>query len=211
MRRGLAAAIVLTLLTPAAADAHRLDEYLQAARVSLARDRIVVELDVTPGATLAADVVAQIDRDHDDAISPIEASAYAQSVLASLVVELDGRSVEMTLTRVEAPTIGEMRAGLGTIQLRAAGKVESVGPGRRRLYFRNDHRLGASAYLVNALLPEDEDFRIAEQSRDPRQHSLRVEYDVTAAWPLKLLWLMLAAAGLPALFVVRRGDRATTG
>jgi hypothetical protein len=54
------------------------------------------------------------------------------------------------------------------------------------------------------MLPEDENFRIAEQSRDPRQRSLRVEYDVTAARLLKLLWLMLAAGGLPALFVVRR-------
>ena len=61
----------------------------------------------------------------------------------------------MTLTRVEAPSIDDMRDGVGTIQLRAVGNIDAVAAGRRHLYFRNNHQPAASVYLVNALVPED--------------------------------------------------------
>ena len=41
-------------------DAHRLDEYLQATRVAIERGRVTVEIDLTPGASLAADCFEQL-------------------------------------------------------------------------------------------------------------------------------------------------------
>ena len=70
-----------SLAMPAESAAHRLDEYLQAARVSLARDRIALEVDLTPGANIAPAIVALLDRDGDGTISPIEAEAYGQVCL----------------------------------------------------------------------------------------------------------------------------------
>ncbi len=204
MRRVVAAAIVFAVMMPAEPAAHRLDEYLQAARVSLARDRITLELDLTPGVTIASAIVPLLDRDGDSTISPVEAGAYGQSVLADLVVELDGRPVALTLTRVETPSIGEMRDGSGTIRLQAGGNVEAVGAGRRRLDFRNNHQPPMSVYLANALVPEDRDLRVAGQTRDPRQQRLRVEYDVRPQWPARLLWLVLGAAALSTLMVRRK-------
>lgn len=204
MTRVFVAAIVFTLAMPAESAAHRLDEYLQAARVSLARDRVTLEVDLTPGATIASDIVTLLDRDGDETISPIEAGAYGQVVLTDLVLELDGRSVPMTLTRVETPSLDDMRDGIGTIQIRAVGHVAAVGGGRRHLYFRNNHQPAASVYLVNALLPEDGDVGVVNQSRDPRQQGIRIEYNVGPRWPAQLLWLLLGAAGLSTLMVVRR-------
>ena len=90
-------------------------------------------------------------------------------VLADLVLELDGRPVALTLTRVETPSIDEMRDGSGTIEVRAVGNVED----RRRWPappgLRNNHQPAASVYLANALIPEDREVSVVGQSRDPRQ------------------------------------------
>jgi hypothetical protein len=199
-----AAAIVGVLAMPAESAAHRLDEYLQAARVSLARDRITLEVDLTPGADIAPAIVALLDGDGDNTISPIEAGTYGQAVLSDLALELDGRPVAVMLTRVEAPSIDDMRDGIGAIQLRAEGHIDAVAAGRRYLSFRNNHRPAASVYLVNALVPEDADVRVEGQRRDPRQQGVRVEYTVGPRWRAQLLWLVLCAAGLSTLMALRR-------
>jgi hypothetical protein len=200
MSRVVATAIVFAVMMPAKPAAHRLDEYLQAARLSLARDRITLEVDLTPGVNIAPAIVALVDRNSDHTISPIEAGAYGHVVLADLVLELDGRPVALTLTRVEAPSIDQMRDGSGTIHVRAAGSVETVAAGRGRLDFRNNHQPAVSVYLANALIPEDRGVRVLVQTRDPRQQGVRVEYDVRARWPSQLLWLVFGAAGVATFF-----------
>lgn len=64
--------ILACLASPLATEAHRLDEYLQATRLSVARDRIDLELDLTAGADVASAVFASIDTNHDGRISPTE-------------------------------------------------------------------------------------------------------------------------------------------
>ena len=206
MSRNVLAAIVGVLAMSVQLGAHRLDEYLQAARVALAREAIALEVDLTPGASVASDVIALVDRDRDGTVSPSEAEAYGQAVLADLAVTLDDRLVPMTLERVEIPTIEEMRAGLGTIQLRARGRIESIAAGRRQLRFRNHHRPGSSVYMVNALSPEDAGIMVTRQMRDPRQQEVRVEYSVGFGWPGQLLWLIAGAVGLLVLTRLRSGD-----
>jgi hypothetical protein len=205
MRKALPAAIAFVMALPAESSAHRLDEYLQAARVSLARDRIELEVDLTPGANIASAIVALLDRDGDNTISPVEARAYGQVVLSDLVLELDDRPVALTLTRVEIPSIDEMRDGLGTIQLRAVSNIKALVTGRRQLHFRNDHRPGESVYLVNALVPPDRGVGVLVQTRDPRQQGIHVEYNVgPPRWPAQLLRLLLGVAGLSTLLMIRR-------
>ena len=195
MRRLLAAAILTIAAMPASLAGHRLDEYLQAARVSVARDRLTVEIDLTPGASIASDIIATLDRDADGTIVPLEAQAYGQSVLSDLTLELDGRPIAMTLTRIEVPSAGEMRDGMGAIRLQAQA-VATLPAGRRVLYLRNDHRPAASVYLANALVPEDDDVRVTSQTRDHRQQSIRIEYSVEPGWRGKMAWLIVPIMGL---------------
>lgn len=203
MKRAVVA-IVFALAWPAVADAHRLDEYLQATRVAFAGDRIVLEIDLTPGAAMAYDVVTLLDRDGDRMVSPIEAAAYAQLVLGDLIVKIDQRPVAMTLAHVEVASLDDIRSGLGAIQLRAVGLVGGGASGRRQVYVRNDHRPSMSVYLVNALIPEDPHIRVLGQTRDPRQQEVRIDYSVGPRSFVQLLWLVFGSAGLLMLMVVRR-------
>src|SRR6266704_437804 len=87
----LASVICTMLAFSGTASAHRLDEYLQATRISLGLDRIVFEMDLTPGVDVAPLVFASINTDHDGRISEAEGAAYASQVLKEIIVEIDGR------------------------------------------------------------------------------------------------------------------------
>jgi hypothetical protein len=206
MTKILASAVVLLLAMPRPAAAHRLDEYLQAARVSLAHDRIVLELDLTPGSSIAAAIVTLLDRDADGSISPVEARAYGLDVLSGVSLELDGRPVALTLTRVEVPPIEEMHDGSGVIQVRASGGIDASRATRRLLYFRNDHRPDGSVYLANALLPEGREVTVLSQRRDPRQQQIHVEYAIGSRWPGQVLSVVLAVFVLTLPIVLRRSS-----
>lgn len=190
MRGAVIGTAALVCALPVSASAHRLDEYLQAARISLERTHVLLEIDLTPGASVAGDIIAQIDRDGDDRISPIEARAYAERVLQDVVVDLDGAPVAMTLEYVTAPSTDEMRHGMGALQLRAAGNVQpaSIWRRQRELHFQNTHRAASSVYLVNALMPIDAGVSVVGQTRDPKQREARIEYTVTPQWAKYLYW-----------------------
>ena len=49
-----AAALGMWLTFPAPAGAHRLDEYLQTTRVAIDIDRVGLDIDLTPGTSMAA-------------------------------------------------------------------------------------------------------------------------------------------------------------
>ena len=187
---GEGALVVFFLFLAASASAHRLDEYLQAARLSLARERVGVELDLTPGVACAPAIISIIDRDADSSISPQEAREYGLSVLSQAAVTLDGRAVGLTLDRMEIPPTGDLRAGIGTIELRASGRVERLAAGRHELRFRNDHHPDSASYLINALVPDTSAIRVVTQRRDATQREGRIEYDVAPASSLRWLWLI---------------------
>jgi hypothetical protein len=191
------------MTVPAVATAHRLDEYLQASRVTLDRDRIALEIDLTPGASVAAATITLLDLDGDGTISSAEAGAYGASVLKDLVVTLDRQPVVMSLTRAEVPSIAEMYEGLGTIRLTAAGQIPSLRAGRRHLDFRNAHEPIPSVYLANAMMPDDEAVAVIKQSRDPRQQELRVDYAVAPGWRGRVSWLAFGAGALSVLAALR--------
>src|SRR5690348_9557215 len=78
--RWTACTAIVIAVAVATVSAHRRDEYLQAARLDIASDRIEVQLDLTPGIALADRVVWEIDGDHDGVVSDAEARAYANAV-----------------------------------------------------------------------------------------------------------------------------------
>jgi hypothetical protein len=193
--------IALALLLPARADAHRLDEYLQATRISVAADRVDLELDLSPGVSVADAVVADIDTDRDGRISDTEARAYGAGVLRATTLTVDGRSVPVRLKASTFPSPDDMRQGVGTIRLTAAAPVPGTA-GRRQLAFANAFQPMTGVYLVNALVPTDSRVTIGAQHRDPLQRTFRLDYDVAGrgAW---LGWSGLFVAML-ALLAVRR-------
>jgi hypothetical protein len=163
---------------PRSTEAHRLDEYLQATRISIELDRIGVEMSLTPGAAVADNVFAGIDHDHSGTISPAEAAAYGRLVVASLTLSVDGRSCALTLDGYSFPQLVEMRNGEGIIRLRASAKIPQSSIGPHRLAFANTYRSDIGVYLINALMPGNERIRITSQSRDTLQNEFKMEYKV---------------------------------
>lgn len=176
----VAALLVLALTLGTPVSGHRLDEYLQAARIDLEPDRIVVELGLTPGAAVAARVVAAIDRDRNRQISDDEARAYGRRVLRDLHVTLDGRPVPLAMVDHQFPAVAAILAGEGTIRFRLAAVISPIEPGDHRLHFRNDHRPGISVYLANALAPGSSRVEVLRQERSADQRDVIITYRLRA-------------------------------
>jgi hypothetical protein len=182
-RRAAAAAAIAAalILGPVHLDAHRLDEYLQATRLSIAHSRVDLEIDLTPGTAIAERIARDIDLDGDGRFSPTEADAYARGVLATLTLSADSESRPMTLEGQVFPDRAAMLEGVGTIRLRAAATLPSRSAGRHTIEYSNGYQPEASVYLANTLVPDDRRITIDAQDRDPLQRRLTVTYDVASS------------------------------
>jgi hypothetical protein len=173
------------------ASAHRLDEYLQAARIEIDAGRVELELALTPGVMVAGGVIADIDRDRDGSLSPREQQSYATRVLSAIDLEADGRPLDVHAAASSFPDVDAVRRGEGTIHLRSNAVLPSQSPGAHRLVFRNTHRRDVSVYLANAVVPASARFRITAQRRDVDQRELTIDYVVDAAAERARLALVL--------------------
>jgi hypothetical protein len=180
MRR-LLACLLCAFAFQATAAAHVLDEYVQAAQITLAPGGARVELRLVPGVFVADRVFALIDSDGDGQVSPSEEQAYARRVLQDIALEVDGRRAPLALKGVEFPSRREMKAGVGAIRLDLAAETDLGAAGEHRLSFRNDHLPEFSVYLVNALVPATSEIKIGEQTRDTLQREIRLSFHVTPA------------------------------
>jgi hypothetical protein len=159
--------------------AHRLDDYLQALRVDVREDGLVVELDLTAGANLAADLVASLDRNGDGEIDPSEGDSFVAAIMRSLELSVDDRRVDLALVSRTMPSIDDVREGSGVISVVARADVDQS-RGRHRVRMSNGYRPDVSVYLANARRPESRTVSIASQARDPRQQALMIDYIVRA-------------------------------
>jgi hypothetical protein len=135
-----------------------------------------------------------------------ETEAYARRILSAVVLSVDGRAVPVTFVDSRFPDVRDLTAGIGTIRLRAASKIPPASAGRHQLAYVNDYRPDMSVYLVNALVPADPHIRITDQRRDPAQHRLTLDYDVTThSASFRTSWLLAGLVALGLLAVTRRG------
>jgi hypothetical protein len=163
------------LLIPPIATAHRLDEYLQATRLSLSANQVGIEIDLTPGVDVAPMIFARINTDHDGRISSSEAGVYAKEVVNETVLELDGHRARLDLLRYDFPSFEEMNAGVGIIRIYARAMWTGIS-GEHALKYENNHQTNLGVYLVNALRPTKNDIEIREQHRDPLQRGIRLAF-----------------------------------
>ena len=163
---------------PAAADAHRLDEYLQATLVEIEPNQVRVEINLTPGIQVADQVFSAIDTDHDGVISPSEAAAYADLLRRDLTLRIDERKVELKLLATKFPDAAELRGGLGIIQIAYSASVVSLDGGKHKLTLRNRHLPGVSVYLINAAQPKSDAIEIVGQRRNRNQSDGEIDFTV---------------------------------
>lgn len=217
--------VVLALLAALPARAHRLDECLQGAFVSVETNRVGVELDLTPGIAVADAVLGLADADHDGVVSPAEQAAFASAVLRSLDLELDATPLRPAVVGSSFPDAASLRTGTAVVQLEYEAVVPPLAPGRHRVVWRNRWAPVKSVHLANALVPRSPSVRVVSQRRDLLQAELAVEVEVavpaartavrTAPGPARTpVWAGLAvlaaaaAAGAAVLWAARRRRRA---
>ena len=179
MRRGLSIMLALCALgagTPPA-QAHRLDEYLQATVIDLTRHDIAVTLRLTPGVDVAPGVIRQIDGNGDGVLSPAEQQAYGRKVAGGVSLSLGGRALPLKVAAVAFPALSAMRTGDGVITLRLDAPV-GLAPGAYHLAYASHGAGPDTVYLVNTLLPHDPGLRVTGQQRSPDQSSYQLDFTV---------------------------------
>ncbi|MGH7872033.1 MAG: hypothetical protein ACREQO_07405 [Candidatus Binatia bacterium] len=169
--------LLLALLTlPSAVFAHRDDQYLQATIVAIEPNGVRLQINLTPGMAVAEQVLAEIDRDRDDAISQNEAAAYAKLLKRDLTLRVDGRKLQLKLTASEFVPPAELRIGAGTIQMEFSAISGPLAAGPHRLTLENRHLTTMSVYLVNAAQPRFATIQITRQKRNANQSTGEIEF-----------------------------------
>ncbi len=169
--------LLITLLgLPSNVFAHRMDEYLQATLVDIEPGDIRLEMNLTPGVSVASAVLSVIDRDHDGVISTNEATAYAELLKRDLAVRLDERDVDLKVTSSNFPEVDELKSGWGIIQIEFTIDSGSLVVGSHKLALENHHLNAVSAYLFNAALPKSDFIEIASQKRNDSQSMGTIEF-----------------------------------
>lgn len=184
--------------------AHRRDEFLEAARLAIDPDRVELQLDLTPGISLADRIIGEIDRDRDGVVSEVETRAYAAVVQRDIGLELDGHALPLTLLESRPASAVAMANGEGTLQLRWDAVLPPLDAGAHRLTFRNGHHNDIGVYLANVLVPASDRVAVTAQDRDADQREFTVRYELKAP-PSSALRALLSglSAVLVALTVVK--------
>ena len=169
--------LLLALLAfPSGVFAHRDDQYLQATLVAIEPGGVRLQINLKPGVAVAEQVIAEIDRDRDGAISKNEAAGYAELLKRDLTLRIDGRDLELKLTRSEFVPPAELRTGSGIIQVEFSAIFGPLAAGPHRLTFENRHLTTVSVYLINAAQPRFAAVRITSQKRNDNQSAGEIEF-----------------------------------
>ncbi|MFT8789225.1 hypothetical protein [Komagataeibacter saccharivorans] len=176
--RSLLLAAIGFMAAIGSARAHRLDEYMQATVIDVARRHITVTVRLTPGVDVASGVIRQIDSNADGILSAQEQKRYTDRVRQGLQLDLNGHPLSLTVAETLFPPVTTMQTGNGTIILRLDANVELI-PGSYRLVYANHGAGTDTVYLVNGLLPHDPAIHIQQQRRSPDQASYGLDFSVS--------------------------------
>ena len=167
--------------------AHRTDEYLHATFVGIRPSGVELQVSLTPGASVAVAVMAEIDTDHDGRLSEAEQRAYADTLLNRLRLDLDDLPVLPRLDSIRFPEMAALHDGMGILDLRASFLTAPFSAGPHHLRVRNQHTNHSTVYLANALQPETGEIEIVRQTRDLTQSELLIQFAVHPMRPSPIL------------------------
>ena len=83
----------------------------------IGRDHVRVEIDLSPGVSVARRSCAKLTAIGDGRLSGTEAEAYARVVTREVAVQVDGETRPLAIGQVEIAPIGDLTAGMGVIHI----------------------------------------------------------------------------------------------
>lgn len=177
--------MVLLLIAAHCAQAHRLDDLLQASLIEVTPTEIRLQLNLNPGAQVADAVIWMIDADGNRTITAAEEAAYAKALTRHLALAVDQQPLALEFVSSQFDSPEDLRSGAGNIHIELRAKLPALPAGSHKLRFENRHLPDMSAYLVNALLPRDKAITILNQERNDTQSLGWIEFALAEVKELK--------------------------
>ena len=171
--------LIIALVAAASADAHRLDETLHAATLSLDDGLLSIELRVTPGVSVARKTLADIDANGDGSFSDDEKQRYVNRLLGELALRVDGRSQPLRTVAAAFPAPAEILAGTGDIVFELQADLPDGGEAHRVEFDQGLHD-ASDVYMANALMPKNPAIHIVGQTRNRDQSIYQVVFTPAA-------------------------------
>jgi hypothetical protein len=207
--------LVVLLLVPAQSWAHPEDDFVQSSVIVLTASQILVDVNLTPGFEIGAEVVQLIDTNLDQIITEVEALTYAAEVATFLRLEVGGNVLSLELLSFEYPSYDSFVVGRHGITLHLSTPLPADEPGNYQLFYQNTYEPDGftNSYLVNGFVQANsaDVIDIIVQERDYYQHTLSLEYAIlsplqdtalvvqTRRWLHNLLQ-MLGMDGSPSIY-----------
>lgn len=119
---GLMIAVASVLLAAPAA-AHPTDEVVQQVYLTPAASGLGVRLDLTPGVLVAPEFARTVDVDANGTLTDAEVDAHVAAVQSAVTAQVDGRTVDLTVTGRRYPAVDLLAAAGGTITLEWRGEL----------------------------------------------------------------------------------------
>ncbi len=184
MKHVLLLGLVLLGWLPQLAAAHPADSLVQAAYLTLAPQKVKLELDFTPGELVAQGFLGQLDLNRDDLISQEEVKQFSNAMLGKVTLEVNGKAVRLQLESSQIPEVKTVKLGGGQLQLNLTGTIDGLLESNQ-FVFKNDFQPVKSAYLANVFV-QSADVKILSQQRDATQQEFRVNFGLAgSALPAK--------------------------
>jgi hypothetical protein len=165
----------------ALAHAHPRDEIGQATYVGITQKRVTLELNITPGDTIAPAFATLIDSNHNGELSSSERADFANTVLTHLSLTINGTDLPLTLTRMEFPSGKSLQRGEERVRLFFEAPLPLILGGTRTIHYKNRYTPdGLKTGYLTATLAGDgasgtDAVKIGAQRRDAKQQTLTVD------------------------------------
>jgi nickel/cobalt transporter (NicO) family protein len=144
---------VAPVLFAAPAAAHPTDEVVQQVYLAPAASGLGVRLDLTPGALVAPQFARTIDTDDNGRLTDAEIDAHVAAVQSAVAAQVDGRLVDLALTRRSYPPVDLLAAAGGTITLEWTGALPADA---HQVVFTDRYEPGGRAAVQMSVLVADD-------------------------------------------------------
>ena len=171
---------LLPVLVPGMALAHPVDEVVQGAYLTLAKDEVRLELDLTPGTEVVDVVLKALDPNGDKTVSEAESRAYGERVLKQSSLFVGGKAAAWRLDRVNVPSYQALVEETATIKVYAMAQRPDRA-GAQSLSYANAYQPAKSQWIANIFLQPGGGwkYKVTGQKHTEDGRGLTVNYAVS--------------------------------
>lgn len=158
------------------------EHYGQSSHLTVRPEGVEVELELSPGAQVAAAFLHGADADGDRVISEVERRDFGARVARDLSLTVDDRPAPLRVEHVFVPDVATIETGEGMAVVRAVAPVR-LARGAHRLCFTNGHAPLPSAWSVNVFSGSSA-VALAAPTRSEEGRALCAAFVLTGAPPV---------------------------